>query len=92
MAKFTDGIILDKLDDIEEPSIVKIYTDTIRRKYKRRYPYAYPKHLVPVSARYNELIVEFLEIRLEERIYILGETMLLMLTRRKGEETQNGNK
>ena len=38
MAKFTDGNILDKLDDLEAPSIVKIYTKIIRRKYKRRYP------------------------------------------------------
>ena len=92
MAKFTDGNILDRLDDLEAPPMVKIYTKIVSRKYKRRYPYAYPKHLVPVSARYNELIVEFLEKRLEEKIYILGETMLLTLTRRKGEATQNGNK
>jgi hypothetical protein len=93
MAKFTDGNILDRLDDLEAPPLVKIYTKIISRKYKRRYPYAYPKHLVPVSACYNELIVDFLkEKRLEERIYILGETMLLALTRRKGEAPQNGNK
>jgi hypothetical protein len=92
MAKFTDGNILDSLDDLEASPLVKIYTKIIRRKYKRRYPYAYPKHLVPVSARYNELIVEFLEKRLEEKIYILGETMLLTLARRKGEAIQNGNK
>ena len=93
MAKFTDGNILDRLDDLEAPPMVKIYTKIVSRKYKRRYPYAYPKHLVPVSARYNELIVEFLvEKRLEERICILGETMYLMLTRRKVEVTQNGNK
>jgi hypothetical protein len=93
MVKFTDGNILDKLEDIEEPSIVKIYTKIIRRTYKRRFLYAYPKHLVPVSACYNELIMDFLkEKRLEERIYILGETMLLALTRRKWEATQNGNK
>jgi hypothetical protein len=92
MAKLTNGNILDMLDDLEEPSIVKIYTDIIRRKYKRRIPYAYPKHLVPVSARYNELIVDFLGRPLEEKIYILGETMLLTLTRRKSEATQNGNK
>jgi hypothetical protein len=92
MAKFSYGNILDKLDDIEEPSIVKIYTKIIGRKYKRRY-HAYPKHLVPVSACYNELIVDFLkEKSLEERIYILEETMLLTLTRRKSEATQNGNK
>ncbi len=91
MAKFTDGNVLDMLNDLEEPSIVKIYTKIIGRKYKRRY-YAYPKHLVPVSARYNERIVEFLEIRLEEKIYILCETMLLELTQRKSEATQNGNK
>ena len=92
MAKFPDGNILDRLDDLEAPSIVKIYTKIIRRKYKRRYPYAYPKHLIPVSARYNELIVEFLEKRSEEKIYILGETMHLTLTRRKSEAPQNGNK
>jgi hypothetical protein len=92
MAKFADGNILDRLDDLEAPSLVKIYTKIIRRKYKRRYPYAYPKHLVPVSARYNELIVDFLEKRLEEKIYILGETMHLTLTRRKSEAPQNGNK
>ena len=92
MAKFADGDILDRLDDLEAPSLVKIYTEIIRRKYKRRYRYAYPKHLVPVSACYNELIVDFLERRLEEKIYILGETMLLTLTRRKGEATQSGNK
>jgi hypothetical protein len=92
MAKFADGNILDKLDDLEAPSLVKIYTKIIRRKYKRRYPYAYPKHLVPVSARYNKWVVEFLEKRLEEKIYILGETMLLTLARRKGEAIQNGNK
>ena len=92
MAKFPDGNILDRLDDLEAPSIVKIYTKIIRRKYKRRYPYAYPKHLIPVSARYNELIVEFLEKRSEEKIYILGETMHLTLTRRRSEATQNGNK
>ena len=92
MANFSEGTILDKLDDLESPPIVKIYTKIIRRKYKRRYPYAYPKHLVPVSARYNGLIVDFLEKRLEEKIYILGETMHLTLTRRKSEATQNGNK
>ena len=37
MAKFTDGNILDRLDDLESPPIVKIYTKIIRRKYKRRY-------------------------------------------------------
>jgi hypothetical protein len=51
-----DGSILNRLDDLEAPSIVKIYTKIIRRKYKRRYPYAYPKYLVPVSARYNKLV------------------------------------
>jgi hypothetical protein len=90
MAKFTDVNILDKLDDLEEPTIVKIYTKIIRRKYKRRYLYSYHKYLVPVSARYNKLAIAFLETPLEEKIYILGETMLLMLTRRKGEGTQNG--
>jgi hypothetical protein len=92
MAKFPDGNILDRLDDLEAPSIVKIYTKIIRRKYKRRYPYAYPKYLVPVSARYNKLVIAFLEKPLEEKIYILGETMHLTLTRRKSETPQNGNK
>ncbi len=92
MAKFADGNILDRLDDIEAPPIVKIYTKIIRRKYKRRYPYAYPKYLVPVSARYNKLILEFLEKPLEEKISVIGETMHLTLTRRKSEATQNGNK
>lgn len=91
MASFTECNILDKLDDLEEPSIVKIYTKTIRRKYKRRYLYAYSKYLVPVSARYNELVIAFLETPLEEKIYILGETMLLTLTRQKSEAPQNGN-
>ena len=88
----SDVSILDKLDDLEAPPLVKIYTKIIRRKYKRRYPYAYSKHLVPVSARYNELIVEFLEKRLEEKICILGETLHLTLTRQKGEVKQNGKK
>ena len=92
MSKFTDGTILDKLDNLEAPTIVKIYTKIIRRKYKRRKSYAYPKHLVPVSACYNELIVEFLEKRLEEKIYILGKTMHLTLTQQKNEVTQNDNK
>jgi hypothetical protein len=91
MAKLTEGNILARLDDLEAPSIVKIYTKIIRRKYKRRYLYAYPKYLVPVSARYNKLVIAFLETPLEEKICILGETMLLTLTRRKGEGTQNGN-
>jgi hypothetical protein len=85
MAKFTDSNILDKLDDLEEPSIVRIYTNIIRTKYKRRDPYAYPKHLVPVSARYNELIVDFLRRPLEQKICIFGETMYLALT-----QQQNG--
>jgi hypothetical protein len=92
MAKFTDGNILDRLDDLEAPSIVKIYTKIIRRKYKRKYPYAYSKHLVPVSARYNELIVEFLEKRLEEKIYIQGEIMHLTLTKQRSEVTKYGKK
>ena len=36
MANLTDGSILDKLDDIEEPSIIRIYSNIIRTKYKRR--------------------------------------------------------
>lgn len=92
MAKFTDGNILDRLDDLEASPLVKIYTKIIRRKYKRRFLYAYPKYLVPVSARYSKLVIAFLETPLEEKIYILGETMLLTLTRRKDEAAQNGNK
>jgi hypothetical protein len=92
MAKIADGNILDRLDDLEAPPIVKIYTKIIRRKYKRRYPYAYPKYLVPVSARYNKLILKFLEKPLEEKISVIGETMHLTLTQRKGEATQNDNK
>jgi hypothetical protein len=92
MANFTEGNILDRLDDLEAPSMVKIYTKIIRRKYKRRYLYAYSKYLVPVSARYNKLVIAFLETPLEEKIYILGETMLLTLTRRKSEGPQNGRK
>jgi hypothetical protein len=38
MANFTEGSILDKLDDIEEPSIIIIYSNIIRTKYKRRDP------------------------------------------------------
>ncbi len=92
MAKFIDDHILDRLDDLEAPPMVKIYMKIIRRKYKRRYPYTYPKYLVPVSVRYNKLILEFLEKPLEEKISILGETMHLTLTRRKSEVAQNGNK
>ncbi len=92
MAKFTDSNFLDMLDDLEKPAIMKIYTHIIRPKYKRQTPYAYPKHLVPVSAKYNERILDFLDKPLEEKIYILGETMLLTLTRRKTEATKNGNK
>ncbi len=92
MVKFTESNFLDMLDDLEEPAIMKIYTHIIRPKYKRQTPYAYPKHLVPVSAKYNERIVEFLGRPLEEKIYILGKTMLLMLTQQEGEAPQNGNK
>ena len=89
MAKFTDANILDRLDDIEEPSIIIIYSNIIRTKYKRRDPYAYPKHLVPVSARYNELIVDFLRRPLEQKICIFGETMYLALTKQQSEVPQN---
>ena len=58
MAKFADDHILDRLDDLEAPPMVKIYMKIIRRKYKRRYPYAYPKYLVPVSANYDKLILQ----------------------------------
>jgi hypothetical protein len=89
MAKFTEGNILDKLYDIEEPSIIIIYSNIIRTKYKRRIPYAYPKHLVPVSARYNELIVDFLHRPLEQKICIFGETMYLALTQQQCGVTKN---
>ena len=89
MVKFTEGNILDRLDDIEEPSIVRIYSNIFRTKYKRRVPYAYPKHLVPVSARYNELVVDFLHRPLEQKICIFGETMYLALTQQQSEVTQN---
>jgi hypothetical protein len=89
MAKLTDANILDRLDDIEEPSIIRIYTNIIRTKYKRRCPYAYPKHLVPVSARYNELVVDFLHRPLEQKICIFGETMYLALTQQQSGVTQN---
>ena len=89
MAKFTDGNILDRLDDLEAPPMVKIYTKIVSRKYKRRYPYAYPKHLVPVSARYNELIVDFLRRPLEQKICIFGETMYLALTQQQSGVAQN---
>ncbi len=92
MSKFADGNILDRLDDLEAPPIVKIYTKIIRRKYKRRYLYSYPKHLVPVSATYNEVIVDFLRRPLEEKICIIGETMYLALTKRASEVTENGKK
>lgn len=72
--------------------MVKIYTKIIRRKYKRQNRYVYAKHLVPVSADYNKLIAEFLEKPLDEKIYIIGETLHLTLTRRKSEATQNDNK
>ena len=85
MAKFVDNNILDRLDDIEEPSIIRIYSNIIYTKYKRRDPYGYPKHLVPVSARYNELIVDFLRRPLEQKICIFGKTMYLALT-----QQQNG--
>jgi len=89
MAKFTEGNILDRLDDIEEPSIIIIYSNIIRTKYKRRVPYSYPKHLVPVSARYNELIVDFLRRPLEQKICIFGETMYLALTQQQGGVAKN---
>jgi hypothetical protein len=75
MAKFTDGNILDKLDDLEAPSIVKIYTKIIRRKYKRRFLYAYSKYLVPVSARYIGAIKSHMSSR---------KKLLLQLTLRMG--------
>jgi|WetSurMetagenome_2_1015567.scaffolds.fasta_scaffold02403_3 hypothetical protein len=61
MPKLTDANILDRLDDIEEPSVIIIYTNIIRTKYKRRCPYAYPKYVMPMSARYSELIADFLQ-------------------------------
>ena len=92
MAKFTDGNIFDRLDDLEAPPLVRIYSNIIRKKYKRRIRYAYPKHLVPVSARYNDVIVDFLQRPLEEKICIIGETMYLALTKQQSEVTQNGKK
>jgi hypothetical protein len=89
MAKLTDANILDRLDDIEEPSIIIIYSNIIRKKYKRGDPYAYSKHLVPVSARYNELIVDFLRRPLEQKICIFGETMYLALTQQQGGVAKN---
>ena len=89
MAKLTEGNILDRLDDIEEPSIIRIYSNIIHTKYKRRDPYGYPKHLVPVSARYNELIVDFLRRPLEQKICIFGETMYLALTQQHSGLIQN---
>ena len=89
MAEFTDSSILDRLDDIEEPSIIRIYSNIIYTKYKRRDPYGYPKHLVPVSARYNELIVDFLRRPLEQKICILGKTMYLALTQQQNGVTKN---
>jgi hypothetical protein len=87
LAKFMDDSILDRLDDIEEPSVIIIYTNIIRTRYKRRIPYAYPKYLVPVSARYSELIVDFLHRPLEEKICIIGETLYLALTKQQSEVT-----
>lgn len=92
MAKLTIGDSLNRLDDLEAPPIVKIYTKIIRRKYKRRYRYAYPKYLVPVSARYNKLILEFLEKPLEEKISVIGETMHVMLTKQQSGVTKDGKK
>jgi hypothetical protein len=89
MSKFTGGNVLEMLDDLEEPSIIRIYTNIIRTKYKRKIPYAYPKHLVPVSARYNELIADFLRRPLEQKICIFGETMYLALTMQQSGVTQN---
>jgi len=76
----------------EARKIVKIYTKIIRRKYKRSYPYAYPKYLVPVSASYNKLIEAFLDKPLEEKISISGVTLHLTLTRPKSEAIQNDDK
>jgi hypothetical protein len=87
MAKFTEGNIFDRLDDIEAPPIIRIYSKIIPRKYKRRYLYAYPKYLVPVSARYSEVIVDFLHRPLEEKICIIGETLYLALTKQQSEVT-----
>lgn len=87
MAKFADGNIFDRLDDLEAPPIIRIYSNIILTKYKRRVPYAYPKHLVPVSARYNDVIADFLHRPLEEKICIIGETLYLALTKRQSEVT-----
>ena len=85
MANFTEGNILDRLDDLEAPPIMRIYSRMIPKKYKRRISYAYPKYLVPVSARYSELIVDFLHRPLEEKICIIGETLYLALTKQQSE-------
>jgi hypothetical protein len=55
-------------------------------------PYVYPKYLVPVSASYNETIMDFLKKPLEEKIYIQGETIHKTLTKQRSEVTQNGKK
>jgi hypothetical protein len=92
MAKFTDVNIFDMLDDIEAPPIMRIYSRMIPKKYKRRCPYAYPKYLVPVSARYSEVIVDFLHRPLEEKICIIGETLYLALTKQQSEVNKDGGK
>ena len=64
----------------------------IYRKYKRGDPYVYPKHLVPVSASYNEVIADFLKKPLEEKIYIEGNKMHITLTKQESEAVKNGKK
>ncbi len=71
--------------------MVKIYTKIIRRKYKRGH-YDYPKHLVPVSASFNKLMVGFLKKSLDEHVYLDGETLHLTPTKQKGEVPKNADK
>ena len=63
--------------------LVKIYTKVIPRKYKNKTPYAYLKHLVPISVNYNQDIVGFLKVPLDEKIWIEGETLHLILTKKQ---------
>ena len=71
MAKFTDGNILDRLDDLEAPSMVKIYSKIIRRIQEKDFSMLILRYLVPVSARYIGAI---------KRPYVLQEKLLLQLT------------
>jgi hypothetical protein len=92
MAKLADVNILDRLDDLEAPPIMRIYSRMIPKKYKRRCHYAYSKYLVPVSARYSELIAGFLHRPSEQKICIIGETLYLALTKQQSEVNKDGGK